>query len=44
MNFFGWAAIEGGQSTRALQTGRIRDYVWAVAVGAIVLALIGGWR
>jgi NADH-quinone oxidoreductase subunit L len=44
MNFFGWAAIEGGQSARALQTGRIRDYVWAVAVGAIVLALIGGWR
>jgi NADH:ubiquinone oxidoreductase subunit 5 (subunit L)/multisubunit Na+/H+ antiporter MnhA subunit len=44
MNFFGWAAVQGGQAVRTLQTGRVRDYAWAVAVGAILLALVGGWR
>ncbi len=44
MNWFGWAAIEGGGAARKFQTGRVGDYAWAVAVGAVVLALIGGWR
>ncbi len=44
MNLFGWAAIEGGQKARTLQTGLVRDYAWALVAGAAVLALVGGLK
>lgn len=44
VNVTGWAAIESGHALRRLQTGRVRDYALAVALGALVLAAFGGWR
>jgi NADH-quinone oxidoreductase subunit L len=44
MNFIGWSTLETGSAIRPLQTGRMRDYVFAVMVGALMLAWIGGWR
>jgi NADH-quinone oxidoreductase subunit L len=44
MNGIGWSTLEAGAAVRPIQTGRMRDYVFAVMVGALVLAWIGGWR
>jgi NADH-quinone oxidoreductase subunit L len=44
INALGWSALEAGAAVRPLQTGRTRDYVFAVMVGALVLAWLGGWR
>jgi len=44
INALGWSTLEAGSAVRPLQTGRTRDYVFAVMVGALVLAWLGGWR
>jgi len=44
MNGIGWSTLETGSVVRPLQTGRMRDYVFAVMVGALLLAWMGGWR
>jgi proton-translocating NADH-quinone oxidoreductase chain L len=44
MNAIGYAAIEVGVGVRRLQTGFIRDYAFAVALGVVVLALWGTWK
>ncbi|MGO9832081.1 MAG: NADH-quinone oxidoreductase subunit L [Myxococcaceae bacterium] len=44
INALGWSSLEAGTAVRPLQTGRTRDYVFAVMVGALVLAWLGGWR
>ncbi len=44
INALGWGTLEAGTAVRPLQTGRTRDYVFAVMVGALVLAWLGGWR
>jgi NADH-quinone oxidoreductase subunit L len=44
MNFSGWSALEGGESARRIQTGKVRDYALAVVAGVVVLALIGVLR
>jgi len=41
VNLFGWGALVLGDGLRGLQTGRVRDYLYAVAVGAVVLAAWG---
>ena len=41
INLVGWATIMGGRRLRAIQTGFVRDYAWAVAAGATALALWG---
>ncbi len=38
MNLAGWAALEGGDRFRNIQTGRVGDYIYAVVVGVIVFA------
>lgn len=44
INAVGWGTLEAGAAVRPLQTGRTRHYVFAVMVGALVLAWFGGWR
>ena len=44
MNGIGWSTLETGSAVRPVQTGRMRDYVFAVMVGALLLAWIGGFR
>jgi NADH-quinone oxidoreductase subunit L len=44
INAVGWGTLEAGEAVRPLQTGRTRHYVFAVMVGAVVLAWFGGWR
>lgn len=44
MNFSAWGTLEGGESARKLQTGRVRDYALMVVAGIVVLALIGVLR
>ena len=41
MNLLGWATLAGGTKVRILQTGRVPDYVSAVLVGLIGLAVWG---
>ena len=41
VNVFGWGGLTLGDQLRGLQTGRVRDYLYAVALGAIVLAAWG---
>ncbi len=41
VNVFGWAALEGGEGVRRIQTGSIRDYVYAIAAVAAILAVYG---
>lgn len=41
MNFIGWASIVMGRGLRTLQTGNVRDYVYAVVAGAIALGIWG---
>ena len=45
MNLTGWATLEAGQRARRLQTGRIHDYLYAAALGAVLIAaatVVGG--
>lgn len=44
MNLTGWATLESGDAVRGLQTGKVRDYVLAVVLGALMLALVGALR
>ena len=44
MNATGFAALEGGESARQFQTGKVRDYALMVVAGVVVLALIGVLR
>ncbi len=44
VNLTGWSTIEGGVRVRTLQTGKVRDYALAVALGVLLLVLWGGWR
>jgi NADH-quinone oxidoreductase subunit L len=44
MNGIGWSTLQTGSVVRPIQTGRMRDYVFAVMVGALLLAWIGGFR
>lgn len=44
MNGLGYAAIALGAGVRRLQSGLIRDYAFAVAVGVVLLALWGTWK
>ena len=39
MNLVGWAALEGGDRARGIQTGRAADYVWFIGFGVVVLAI-----
>lgn len=41
MNFFGWAALEGGSRLRTMQTGQAQDYVFFVFLAVIALAAWG---
>ncbi|MFZ5479822.1 MAG: NADH-quinone oxidoreductase subunit L [Myxococcota bacterium] len=41
MNVTAWAALEAGERIRAIQTGQVRDYVYAVAVGVVLAAAYG---
>ena len=42
INALGWGTLETGTAVRPLQTGRTRDYLFAVMVGAVVLIWLGG--
>lgn len=44
MNALGWSAIEVGTRARRAQTGVMRDYAYAIALGVVLLALWGTWR
>ncbi len=44
INLLGYGTLEGGARVRRLQTGRIQDYVLAVAVGVLILVAFGGSR
>ncbi|HMK73771.1 MAG TPA: hypothetical protein VK454_10560, partial [Myxococcaceae bacterium] len=44
MNGIGWSTLQAGSAVRPIQTGRMRDYVFAVMVGALLLAWMGGFR
>jgi NADH:ubiquinone oxidoreductase subunit 5 (subunit L)/multisubunit Na+/H+ antiporter MnhA subunit len=44
INALGYGAIEIGAGVRRLQSGLIRDYAFAVALGAVLLALWGTWK
>jgi len=44
INFIGWGTLETGDKVRGLQTGKVRDYALALAVGVLLLVLWGGWR
>jgi NADH-quinone oxidoreductase subunit L len=41
MNFIGWSTIRSGQRLRAIQTGNVRDYVYTVVAGVVVIAFWG---
>ena len=41
VNLFGIAALEGGETLRTVQSGRIRDYLTAVVVGALLFVAWG---
>jgi hypothetical protein len=41
MNWIGWTTIMSGRRLRATQTGNVRDYVYAVIAGTVVLAFWG---
>ena len=44
VNLVGWGTIETGTRVRKLQTGQIRDYALALALGVLLLVLWGGLR
>lgn len=41
VNWFGWAAIRGGEALRRIQTGRAQDYAVAVIAGVLFFVLYG---
>jgi NADH-quinone oxidoreductase subunit L len=41
MNLIGWTTIRSGQRLREIQTGNVRDYMYTVVAGAVVLAFWG---
>ncbi len=41
MNLIGWSTVVSGRRLRAIQTGNVRDYVYAVVAGAVVIAFWG---
>ena len=41
VNLFGWGALVLGDRLRVLQTGRVRDYLYAVALAAVLIAAWG---
>jgi NADH-quinone oxidoreductase subunit L len=41
MNFIGWSTIRSGQRLRKIQTGNVRDYVYTVVAGVVVVAFWG---
>jgi NADH-quinone oxidoreductase subunit L len=41
INLIGWSTLRGADAARQAQTGRVRDYAWAVAAGVVALVLIG---
>jgi len=41
MNLVAHVILNEADRSRKIQTGRIRDYVWYIAMGALVLAMIG---
>ncbi len=41
VNLTGWVAIVAAERARTIQTGRARDYLYAVALGAVVVAAAG---
>ncbi len=41
VNVFGWATLVLGDRLRVLQTGRVRDYLYMVAVAAVAVAAWG---
>lgn len=44
INLLGYVSIELGVGVRKLQSGLIRDYAFAVALGVVLLALWGTWK
>ncbi len=44
INLSGWVALEGGERLRLLQTGKVRDYVYAAVVGVVLLAAWGAMQ
>ncbi len=43
MNVLGWSFVTGGRALRRVQTGLAQDYVFAVVIGAVLLAVWGIW-
>ena len=41
VNLFGWGTLELGDRLRRIQTGRVRDYLYAAALGAVLFAAWG---
>jgi NADH-quinone oxidoreductase subunit L len=41
MNLIGWSTIMSGRRLRRIQTGNVRDYVYAVVAGAVVIVFWG---
>jgi NADH-quinone oxidoreductase subunit L len=41
MNWIGWTTIMSGRRLRKTQTGNVRDYVYAVVAGAVVIVFWG---
>jgi NADH-quinone oxidoreductase subunit L len=41
MNWIGWSTITSGRWLRRIQTGNVRDYVYAVVAGAVVIVFWG---
>jgi NADH-quinone oxidoreductase subunit L len=41
INLIGWSTIRAGHRLRKIQTGNVRDYVYTVVAGAVVLAFWG---
>jgi NADH:ubiquinone oxidoreductase subunit 5 (subunit L)/multisubunit Na+/H+ antiporter MnhA subunit len=44
INLTGYVSIELGVGVRKLQSGLVRDYAFAVALGVVLLALWGTWK
>ncbi len=41
MNWIGWTTIVSGRRLRETQTGNVRDYVYAVVAGTVVIVFWG---
>lgn len=44
INLAGWVVLEGGERLRVLQTGKVRDYLYAVVIGVVLLAAWGAMQ